>query len=75
MQLGKIKTGQHDPILTEFSIVSDALSSTKYMPHFPAGRSSCQNDTTLCTLHLNFNINIQCLGIKRTKNSIASSDS
>lgn len=41
-QFGKVKYGQCALILTVCSIVSEALSSTKYMPHFPAGRNSCK---------------------------------
>lgn len=39
-QFGKIKAGQYVLILTECSIVSEALSSTKYMPHFPTEKNS-----------------------------------
>lgn len=46
LQFGKIKAIQYyDLILTEFSIVSEALSSTKYMPHFPAGKKELHKDT------------------------------
>lgn len=55
LQFGKIKAIQYyDLILTEFSIVSEALSSTKYMPHFPAGKNSCikTHDITICIMHV-----------------------